>query len=501
MSQSSGSQSPGNQSPGNQSPGSRPPAMEPIFDRTPHPFGGGPVDPVVYDASVAALRQRTVNFAARRYADMMMVGGLDRVTADRHFRLRAAVVPAGLDARPIGLTIQSEAAAAHAAGDFNIETDAADSRVTVRWGDRVGHAVSRPGYGSILLRPGIAPGFDPQPISRHFPHAGQPWPIGDAVETGAAPPATFADASDAFFAGSPGAYGVLVAAPDRVLAERYSDFGRADRATPSWSMTKAITCTVIGRMIHDGWLRSVYDPAPAPVWTDERAIHRLITLDHLLRMRSGLGFPVRHEDGRTTIGFENSAVYQDAGDAFEAAQRSLVATIPGSVFRYVNSGMNVLGAVIRDQIERRGLPYFETAYGLLVDRIGMSGYQYSADLAGNLIASGAGYATLRDYAKLGVLYLNDGIWNQERLLPEGWVDYALTPTHTGTSYAACFRTNFDRAFPSLPPDTAWAAGASDQKIFILRRHRLTVAVSNETDHAMDMAALDRLIATAMDCYS
>ncbi len=75
-------------------------------------------------------------------------------------------------------------------------------------------------------------------------------------------------------------------------------------------------------------------------------------------MRSGLGFPVRHDDGRTTIGFENSAVYQDACDAFEAAQRSIVATIPGSVFRYVNSGMNVLGSVIRDQIERRGLPYY-----------------------------------------------------------------------------------------------------------------------------------------------
>ena len=171
------------------------------------------------------------------------------------------------------------------------------------------------------------------------------------------------------------------------------------------------------------------------------------------------------------------------------------------MFRYVNSGMNVLGAIIRDQIERRRLPYYQTAYGLLVDRLGMRSYQHSADIAGNLIASGAGYATLRDYAKLGVLYLNDGVWNGQRLLPDGWVEYALTPTHTGTNYAACFRSNIGGAFPDLPRDTAWASGASDQKIFILRGHRLTVAVSNETDHAMDMAALNRLIATAIDCYS
>jgi CubicO group peptidase (beta-lactamase class C family) len=480
---------------------SQPPLMEPIFDRTPHLFGTGPVDPIVCDASLAALRQRTVNFIARRYADMMMVSGLDQATADRHFRLRAAVAPAGLDARPVGPGIQAEADAAFAAGQIVIETDVADGRVMVRWGDVRGLAVSRPGYGSTLLRPGVAPGFDPQPIPRQLPDAGKAWPVGEAVATAGSLPTAFAGALDAFFASSPGVYGVLVASPDRVLAERYSAFGAANRATPSWSMTKAITCTVVGRMIQEGWLRSVHDPAPAPLWTDGRAIHRLITLDHLVRMRSGLGFPVRHEDGRTTIGFENSAVYQDAADAFEAAQRSIVATMPGSVFRYVNSGMNVLGSIIRDQIERRGLPYYQTAYGLLVDRLGMSTYQHSADLAGNLIASGAGYATLRDYAKLGVLYLNDGVWNGERLLPEGWVDYALTATHTGTSYAACFRTNIDRAFPDLPPDTAWASGASDQKVFILRRHRLTVAVSNETAHAMDMAALNRLVATAIDSYA
>jgi CubicO group peptidase (beta-lactamase class C family) len=475
--------------------------METIFDRTPQLSGIGPVDPIVYDASAAALRQRTVNFAAKRYADMMFVSGLSRSTADHHFRLRVAQVPSGLSAHAADAAIQAQADAAFAAGRIVIETDPADRRATVRWDDTVGHAITRPGYGSILLGPHAAPAFDPRPIDRHLPHANRSWPVGDAVEPAQVPPASFTAASDAFLASSPGVYGVLVASPDRVLAEHYSEFGAPNRATPSWSMTKAITCTVIGRMVREGWLTSMHDRAPAPLWSDPRDIHHLITLDHLVRMRSGLGFPVRHQDGRTTIGFENSAVYQDAGDAFQAAQRSLVATIPGSVFRYVNSGMNVLGAIIRDQIERRNLPYHQTAYGLLADRLGMSSYQHSADLVGNLIASGSGYATLRDYAKLGVLYLNDGVWNNERLLPEGWTDYALTATHTGTSYAACFRTNIERAFPDLPTDTAWAAGASDQKIFILRRHRLTVAVANETDHAMDMAALNWLIATAIDCYA
>ena len=135
--------------------------------------------------------------------------------------------------------------------------------------------------------------FDPKPVVAPPADAGQRLALGDAVETPQPPPVDVARALDAFFASSTGAYGVLIATPERVLCERYSAFGGPDRATPSWSMTKAITCTVIGRLIQEGWLGSVYDPAPAPLWRDPRAIHHLITLDHLLRMRSGLGFPVR----------------------------------------------------------------------------------------------------------------------------------------------------------------------------------------------------------------
>lgn len=477
--------------------------VEPIFDRSPHPFGDGPATPVVYDVSLRALRQRTVNFAAKRYADMLFVSGLDRATADAHHRWRAAVPPAGLDARPAGNPVGAELAAAVKAGQLSVQVDPTDARVTVFWNAPgqppvIGAAIARPGYGGILLGQHAVPAFDPRPIHRHLPGAGAAWPRGEVVDGHIATPPALSQAMDALFASSKGMYGILFATPERVLVERYSAFGAPDRATPSWSMTKSMTSTLIGRLVHDGWLNAVHDPAPAPLWTDPRDVHRLITLDHLLRMRSGLGFPVRHEDGSVTLGFENSAVYQDGCDSFDAAQRSIVAAMPGSVFRYINAGMNVLGAVIRDQIARRGLPYHETVYGLLADRLGMASYQHSADLAGNFIGSGSGFATLRDYAKLGVLYVQDGMWDGHRLLPEGWVDYALAPTHAGTSYVAGFRCNSDGAFPALPPDAAWAAGASDQRIFILRRHRLVVAVANETDHPMDLPALNRVLGTAIE---
>ena len=351
-------------------------------------------------------------------------------------------------------------------------------------------------YGGILLGARTEPAFDPVRVARSTPDAGRIWPRGDVVGPPGALPADLAAALDELFAHSSGIYGILIASPDRVLAERYSAFGAPDRATPSWSMTKAITCTLIGRLIHEGWLGSVYDPAPAPLWRDPRSIHHLITIDHLLRMRSGLAFPVVDADGRATIGFENSAVYQDAADAFDAAQRS--SWRPCRVrCTLINAGLNVLGAIIRDRIETRSLPYHQTVYKLLADRLGMSTYQHSADCVGNLIASGSGFATLRDYAKLGVLYVQDGVWGGDRLLPSGWADYALAPTHAGSSYAACFRSNADRSFPDLPADAAWASGASDQRIFILRRQRLVVAVNNETDHPMDLAALNRVIATAI----
>src|SRR5580658_3262145 len=117
--------------------------VEPIFDQTPQLFGDGLPDPVIYDASARALRQRTVNFAAKRYVDMMFVSGLDRATADRHFRPRAALVPGGLSGRPVGPAIQETLLTACREGRFKVETDAAERHATATWND--------PGFGETVV--------------------------------------------------------------------------------------------------------------------------------------------------------------------------------------------------------------------------------------------------------------------------------------------------------------------------------------------------------------
>jgi CubicO group peptidase (beta-lactamase class C family) len=459
------------------------------------PYATRVAEPLVLDASPAAVRQKTVTFAAKRLADMIFVTGLDPAEAERRLTRRVAGLAGGLSLDA------SQLAGAAIEGDLAVALDRAARRVSVTWTPPgapavTGRAMAAPGYGGIVLGTADAPRFDPAPIARPGFDAARPWPLGDAGEAERHP--ALERAADRLAETWPGLYGVMVAAPGRVLLERYGRGGGPAVATPSWSVTKCITATLIGRMVHLGWIPSIHDPAPAPLWRDPRDVHRLITIDQLMRMRSGLGYPMVDGQGGSRAGFENAQVYDMAEDAFVAAQRASVLAMPGSVYRYNNTGINVLGAILRDRIESRGLPYHATLYGLLADRIGMASYQHSADIVGNLVASGSGFARLRDYARFGLFLLQDGVWEGERLLPEGWVDAAMRPSHAGSAYAASMRSNAAADFPSLPRDAAWATGASGQRIFVLRRHGLVVAVTNETDHAQDLATLDALLAAAIE---
>ena len=188
---------------------------------------------------------------------MMYVSGLDRGTAERHFRWRALGIPGGLTARPDASDGQAELTAAHRSRPHHHR----DQRCRP---PRHG-ALDRSGVRRAARRdrrsrgPAMAASCSARAPRRlsircrlrgSLPIRRRPGRAAMRVEPPAPPPAELAAALDALFANSPGIYGILIASPDRVLAERYSAFGAADRATPSWSMTKAITCTLIGRLIH-----------------------------------------------------------------------------------------------------------------------------------------------------------------------------------------------------------------------------------------------------------
>lgn len=222
--------------------------VEPYFDRTPQPFGDGPPARLVYDASPRALRQRTVNFAAKRLVDMRYFSGLDRATAERHFRWRPAVAPGGLGFRaaPAG---QTELAAAQRRNDIVIDMDDADRRVVVHWNNSgfgepvIGAAVAWPGYGGSVLGPHASLQFDPQPISRRRLEPGRAWPLGDAVET---PPATLVEVDRALDASER----VLRTAPGysrRIMRQLAADRSGHDQISlPRPEMTRKIAPSTPG---------------------------------------------------------------------------------------------------------------------------------------------------------------------------------------------------------------------------------------------------------------
>ena len=196
--------------------------IEPIFDRTPQPFGDGLPDPIVYDGSARAVRQRTVNFAAKRFADMLYVSGLDRETADAAFPLARGhaarrVDPAG---RPPATKPRwsRRTGRVTSASRRTTPTGASPSPGTIRRSSRpiVGAAIARPNYGGILLGPHAAPAFDPTPIERQLPGAGHAWPFGRGGRTAAAAAGQAGRRAARRSSPTPtGAYGILIASPEQ----------------------------------------------------------------------------------------------------------------------------------------------------------------------------------------------------------------------------------------------------------------------------------------------
>ncbi len=209
----------------------------------------------------------------------------------------------------------------------------------------------------------------------------------------------------------------------RLVAEAYGPDTTAETTLISWSMAKSITHAAVGLLVGDGRL-DLDAPAPVAAWADDE--RRAITVQHLLDMSSGLHFVEDYVDAGTShviemlfgAGIDDHAAY---ASGFPLDHR------PGTVWNYSSGTTNIIARIIGDIVGggREGMERFLRER--LLDPIGMTGAVPKFDTAGTFVGSSYVYATAQDFARLGYLYLRNGMWEGRRILPDHWAEHARTP--------------------------------------------------------------------------
>ncbi len=271
---------------------------------------------------------------------------------------------------------------------------------------------------------------------------------------------------------------VVVIHDGQIIAERYSPGISSDTALPGWSMTKSVTNALIGILVKQGRL-SIYEPVRIAEWSGEDDPRAEITLDQLLRMSSGLKFDERSGPVASDV---NRMLLRSPDVAAYAVAKPLQHT-PDTHWHYSSGTTNIISGLIRDSVGGTLARYFAFPRRALFNRIGMHNATIEPDASGTFVGSSFMYATARDWARFGLLYLQDGVWEGERILPEGWVSYSTTPTPTAPNgrYGAHFWTNGGEGTPEdarpwkrLPADSFYAAGHEGQYLVVIPSRKLVV---------------------------
>ncbi len=271
---------------------------------------------------------------------------------------------------------------------------------------------------------------------------------------------------------------VLVVQDGRIICERYAPgFGPGTRLL-SWSMAKSVVSVLVGILAGQGKLR-IDEPAPVPEWADERDPRHAITVSQLLRMSSGLAWTETY--GEQPISDVNQMLFFEPDMARFAAGQPPAAQ-PDTAWLYSSGGTNIICRLMRGLFASRE-DYLAFPHRALFERIGMRSAVWGTDASGTLVGSSYLFATARDFARFGMFCLADGVWQGKRILPEGWMTWATTPTPTDPSaeYGAGFWLNRDpvdatrtRAYPKLPADFFYANGHQGQMIGVIPSRKLVV---------------------------
>jgi CubicO group peptidase (beta-lactamase class C family) len=205
-----------------------------------------------------------------------------------------------------------------------------------------------------------------------------------------------------------------------IVAEQYAPGFDATVRLPGWSMAKSVLNALVGILVGEQRL-SLQDTALMPQWQppDPRAA---ITLEDLLRMRSGLKFSELYSDFSSDV---IEMLFNQPDTAAYAARQPL-SFAPGKTWSYASGNSNIVSAIVRRTVGDRA--YFDWPRAALFDPIGMTSATLEPDAAGTFVCSSFMLATAHDWARFGQLFLQDGVWDGRRILPVDWVTFSTTPT-------------------------------------------------------------------------
>lgn len=305
-----------------------------------------------------------------------------------------------------------------------------------------------------------------------------------------------------------GTRAIVVVYDGVIVGEKYAPGVTPHTPLPGWSVTKSLTNALIGIRVGQGKLR-LNDTRLLDEWTAADADPRAnITLDNLLRMTSGLDWHERymgHSDATEMLFL--------SGDVGGFAASKALAYPPGTHWQYSSGTTNILMKILRNSfkikkhktgstdldIDGGDEAYLEFPRKYLFEPLGMKSAIMETDASGTFIGSSFSYATARDWARFGLLYLNDGLWTvgdkqkgqqQQRILPEGWVHYSRTPTPgSDPSYGAHFWLNSAKPnangilevprsthfwHTKLPTDAFYGHGFEEQAVMIIPSRKTVI---------------------------
>ncbi|MEM9590387.1 MAG: serine hydrolase [Pseudomonadota bacterium] len=371
---------------------------------------------------------------------------------------------------------------------FSTDVDYESGRVTASLFGLVSEtAIDRDGFGCTLLHGESAEKLraqtagllrKPQPLNDNTE-----WPIGRKVSPTALDPRIDSQAissaidalfSEPFDAPPRKTWALVIVHKGRIVAERYGKGFHKDMPLIGWSLSKTATNALVGMRVMDGTL-DLNDDRLLPEWSGEGDPRGSITLEELMRMTSGLDF-----DQRSDAPY---MLFVEPDDAKYAASKPLV-YLPGSHWSYSSGNTNIVARVLRetfaDEAEILRFPQ-ERLFGPL----GMHTAELAPDDAGTFVSSAFLYASARDWARLALLYLQDGVWDGERLLPDGWVENSVRPTRASPvdQYGAQLWVKLPEWVgpdgPLLPKDTYFMLGQDAYYMIGFHGQVVTIVPSRE----------------------